>query len=141
MNDRAIPTSTRTEGTRAGSLCRRAVAGRPSASSRWTLGALLLLWGTGCSTSFGGAVHSYEHAQYPQAMEELRVAETDACRFGRSDAARYALYRGLTHLALGDVAATRRWFARLERAMDVDPALLSADDAARLAAAQAHLPR
>jgi hypothetical protein len=66
--------------------------------------------------------------------------ETDACRWGRSQAARYALYRGLAHLALGDLPATRRWFDRVSRATDGDAALLSADDAGRLAAAQAHLP-
>jgi hypothetical protein len=74
-------------------------------------------------------------------MEELRAVESDACRWDPSDAARYALYRGLTHLALGDIAATRNWFDRVRRALDGDPMLLSGDDAGRLASASAHLPR
>jgi hypothetical protein len=74
-------------------------------------------------------------------MEELRAVESDACRWDPSDAARYALYRGLTHLALGDIAATRNWFDRVRRALDGDPTLLTGDDAGRLASASAHLPR
>jgi hypothetical protein len=73
-------------------------------------------------------------------MEELRAIETDACRRGSSDPARYALYRGLAHLALGDLAATRLWFGSVKRAMEADPTILSADDAGRLASAWAHLP-
>jgi hypothetical protein len=108
---------------------------------RWTFAAGLLAWGVGCAPSIGGAVRTYEHARYPEAMEELRAVETDVCRWNPSDAARYALYRGLTHLALGDLAATRLWFGRVRRAIAGDPTLLTGDDAGRFASASAHLPR
>jgi hypothetical protein len=73
-------------------------------------------------------------------MEELRAVEREACRGDTSDVARYALYRGLAHLALGDLAATRFWLDGVERGLSADPALLSPDDAGRLASARAHLP-
>jgi hypothetical protein len=100
-----------------------------------------LVLGTGCAPSLGGAVHAYEHGRYPEAMEALRAIQADACRWSASDAARYTLYRGLAHLALGDLEATRFWFGRLKPAVDLDTALLSEGDAGRLASAWAHLPR
>ncbi|HMI86094.1 MAG TPA: hypothetical protein VK550_18485 [Polyangiaceae bacterium] len=116
----------------AGALCRFAII---------ALIAGLGLGATGCAPSLSGAMRAYEHARYPEAMEELRTVEPDACHWDTSDSARYALYRGLAHLALGDLAATRFWFGRVERATAVDPGLLSADDAVKLASARAHLPR
>jgi hypothetical protein len=74
-------------------------------------------------------------------MEELRAVEVDASRSRPPSVVRYALYRGLAHLALGDLAAAHCWFDRVAEATKADPALLSADDARRLAAAWAHLPR
>jgi hypothetical protein len=103
--------------------------------------AALVFGAAACAPSLGGAVRSYEHGRYPEAMDELRAVETDACESDASGAARYALYRGLVHLALGDLAATRSWFGPIERAVAAAPALLSPEDAARLASARAHLPR
>jgi hypothetical protein len=94
-----------------------------------------------CAPSLGGAVRAYEHGRYAEAMEELRAVEMDACRATNSDATRYALYRGLTHFALGDLAATRAWFGPIERAVATHPELLSSDETQRLASARAHLPR
>jgi hypothetical protein len=93
-----------------------------------------------CASPLGGAVRAYEHARYPEAMDELRAVEAHVSRWGPSDSARFALYRGLAHLALGDVAATRFWFDRVEHAMRADPAILCEGDALRLASARAHLP-
>jgi len=101
----------------------------------------MALFAVGCTPSFSGAVRAYEHGRYAEAMEELRAVEADACRGNNSDATRYALYRGLTHFALGDLAATRAWFAPIERAVAAQPELLSNDETHRLAAARAHLPR
>jgi hypothetical protein len=94
-----------------------------------------------CAPSLGGAVRAYEHGRYPEAMDELRAVEVDAMRCGSSAVTRYALYRGLAHLGLGDVRAARHWLDRVERTMAVNSASLSADDAGRLASAWAHLPR
>ena len=101
----------------------------------------LAMGALGCAPSLGGAVRAYEHGRYPEAMEALRAVETDACHGRSSDAVRYALYRGLAHLALGDLGATRLWLGRVEQVTSAHPTLLSADDAERLASARAHLPR
>jgi hypothetical protein len=107
---------------------------------RFTLAAACLLWAAGCAPSLGGAVRAYEHGRYPEALEELRAVETDAAHGSPSDAARYALYRGLAHLALGNLAAARLWFGVVNQGLARDPALVSRDDAGRLASARAHLP-
>jgi hypothetical protein len=96
---------------------------------------------SGCAAPLGGAVRAYEQGRYPEAMDELRAVEADTRRAGSADAARYALYRGLAHLALGDLPAARFWFDRLGQALVGEPWLLSADDAHRFASALAHLPR
>jgi hypothetical protein len=93
-----------------------------------------------CSGSFGAGVRAYDHGRYPEALEELRSAERDAVRARGRDRVRYALYRGLTHLALGDREGTRRWLGEAKRAADQSPTLLSDEDAGRLASAWSHLP-
>ncbi len=110
-------------------------ARRPALIAAWAF------WTAGCAPSLGSAVHAYEHGRYPQAMEELRAVEADAGHSAGSEAARYALYRGLAHFALGNLAAARHWFSVVNRHVAADPALLSSDDAGRLASAWAHLPR
>ena len=100
----------------------------------------IVLMASACASPLGGAVRAYEQGRYPEAMNELRAVEADAQRWHSPEAARYALYRGLAHLALGDHRATRHWFDRLDRAMAAEPTLLSESDAHRLASALAHLP-
>jgi hypothetical protein len=99
----------------------------------------LALSATGCSGSFGAGVRDYDHGRYPEAIDELRQAERGAAGWRGRDRARYALYRGLTHLALGDRPATLRWLGEVKRAIDANPTLLSDEDTGRLASAWAHL--
>jgi hypothetical protein len=94
----------------------------------------------GCAGSFGAGIRDYDHARYPEAIDELRVAERDAASGSARHRARYALYRGLTHLALGARPAAVFWLAEAKRALDADPMILSAEDTGRLASAWAHLP-
>jgi hypothetical protein len=101
---------------------------------------LLLLLASGCHGTFGAGVRDYDHARYPEAIEELREAEPHAASWRGRDRARYALYRGLTHLALGDRRETLRWLGEAKRAADANPTLLSDEDAGRLSSAWAHLP-
>jgi len=103
-------------------------------------GRLLLVTCGACGGSFGEAVRDYDHARYPEALDELRVVECDAPASNPSARARYALYRGLTHLALGAHPAARRWLAEAKRALDENPTLFSDEDSGRLASAWAHLP-
>jgi hypothetical protein len=93
-----------------------------------------------CTGSFGAGVRDFDHGRYPEALDELRVVECDAQAWSPRDRARYALYRGLTHLALGARPAAVRWLSEAKRAMENDPLLLSSEDAGRLASAWSHLP-
>jgi hypothetical protein len=104
------------------------------------LAGLLLLTCCACTGSFGAGVRDYDHGRYPEALEELRVVECDAPGWNSSARARYALYRGLTHLALGARPSAVRWLAEAKRALDEDPILLSNEEAGRLASAWSHLP-
>jgi hypothetical protein len=96
--------------------------------------------GGGCAGSFGAGVRDYDHGRYPEAIEELRAVECDAVTWRPNARARYALYRGLTHLALGDRSATVYWLSQAKLALDESPMLLSSEDAGRLTSAWAHLP-
>ncbi len=101
---------------------------------------LAVLATSGCAGSFGAGVRDYDHGRYPEALEELRTAECDAQAWRSHDRARYALYRGLTHLALGARPAAVYWLTQAKRAADESPTLLSDEDAGRLASAWSHLP-
>lgn len=48
------------------------------------------------------------------------------------DRVRYALYRGLTHMALGDMESAERWLADAKSWVDRDPSLLDAGERGRL---------
>ncbi len=93
-----------------------------------------------CSGSFGQGVRHYDHGRYPEALEELRMVECDASGWAPASRARYALYRGLAHLALGAHPAAVYWLTQAKRAADESPTLLSDEDAGRLTSAWAHLP-
>jgi hypothetical protein len=94
-----------------------------------------------CSAAAHDAIHTYDQARYPEALERLRSTESLATRWEPRDRARYALYRGLTHLALGDRRDTARWLEEARRAWNRDPTVFSDDERSRLAAALAHLRR
>jgi hypothetical protein len=106
---------------------------------RW-LALVLGLFVGGCQGAFGSAVQAYDHGLYPDALAQLRALEQDARTFGTRDRARYALYRGLAHLALGDRDRAVPWLARAREAALAGPVLLSDDDMGRLTAAWTHLP-
>jgi hypothetical protein len=101
---------------------------------------VVVLASAGCGGSFGAGVRDYDHGRYPEALEELRSVECDAATWSSASRARYALYRGLTLLALGARPAAVHWLGEAKRALDEEPMLLSDGDAGRLASAWAHLP-
>ena len=135
MNDRSISRS----GRRRRPLAPTA-AGAPARLAWWLVLALAAaVVATGCAPSLAPAVRAYEHGRYPEALDELRALERTAHGWDRADAVRYALYRGLAHLALGHRKATLHWLDAVKRARDLEPGVLSSDDACRLASAWAHL--
>jgi hypothetical protein len=108
---------------------------------RGEIWAVFVALATGCAPTIGSAVRAYEHGRYPEALDELLAEEHRVTARGGAEGARYALYRGLSHWALGDLRATNFWFEWLERAIAADPTLLSPEESAELASARAHLPR
>ena len=84
------------------------------------LGLLALsLVASGCAGSL--PLDAFHEGRYPAAAAALRDLETEARSFSPADRARYALYRGLTHLALGDAGAADRWLTAAKRSADDHP--------------------
>jgi len=96
---------------------------------------VLALAGSGCASSLSGAVGELDAGRLPEADQRFRVLEPDFAGFSHRDRARYALYRGLTHLALGDAREADRWLGAVKRADDRDRAGLDAAERGRLLAA------
>lgn len=108
---------------------------------RWFVGLLLLL--SGCHSTLSDAVESYSDAQYPTAAAQFRAAEPVARKLGPRDFASYALYRGLTHLALGDARAATLWLGYAKQSADRDPYLFNDRDRGALLSAwrsMGHMP-
>jgi hypothetical protein len=101
---------------------------------------LLALSLVGCAGAFRDGVRQYNHGRYPEAALSFRRLEWDAQEWSPRDRATYALYRGLTHLALGDRTQTLVWLGVAKRAFDADPRVFSDEDGGKLASAWAHLP-
>ncbi|HEV8245160.1 MAG TPA: hypothetical protein VGP93_05305 [Polyangiaceae bacterium] len=69
----------------------------------------------------GLPLDAFREGRYPAAAEELRELEGDARKYPAEEQARYALYRGLTHLALGDARQADHWLVLAKRAADRHP--------------------
>lgn len=78
---------------------------------------------------------SFADARYPTAAAQFRAAEPEARRLDARDFANYALYRGLTHLALGDARAAARWVGYAKHCADRDPLVFDDRDRGALIAA------
>ncbi len=86
---------------------------------------------------------SYEDARYPSAAAEFRAFEPSARQLPSAEFASYALYRGLTHFALGDARAGARWLGYAKDRADRDPALFDVRERGALISAwrsMGHMP-
>ena len=104
----------------------------PPVVARLAFAAIALALG-GCSGHLGRALHAYDEARYPDAIAELRAI--DASELNVRQSARYALYRGLTHLALGDARAADRWLTQAKVMLDREPDVYDASERGSLLAA------
>ena len=96
-----------------------------------------------CRSALDDALASYADARYPSAAAQFRAAEPAARQLGARDFAHYALYRGLTHLALGDAHAAAFWLGYAKRCVDRDPASFNDAERGALTAAwrsMGHMP-
>lgn len=89
---------------------------------------ILALTLAACAGGLASAKKSFKRGDYAEAKESLVALEADAKGWAGASRAEYALYRGLTHHALGDRAAALPW---LEEAK-AHAGDLSADDRTRL---------
>lgn len=98
------------------------------------LGFLALL-GLGCGSTLSNAVQDFESGRPAEAKSLLASLEPELVQLGRAERARYALYRGLTLLTLGDVRQADRWLTQAKLDNDQDLQLLSAAERGQLLAA------
>ena len=101
----------------------------------------LVLGSSACASLADDPASLLDRGRYGEALDELRADEAAADRYSAPRRTRYALYRGLTHLALGDARETDRWLSEAKARYDADPRSLSASDAGRLVDAWQSLGR
>jgi hypothetical protein len=92
-------------------------------------------WLTGCSAPLGSAIDAFEAGRLADAAVEFRALEPDLPELDARERARYALYCGLTELALGDLVQAERWLLPLKDAVVRSPAVLSESERGALFAA------
>jgi len=110
---------------------------------RWASLLFLPLCAAGCHSALAEAMASYSDAQYPTAAAQFRAAEPSARKLSARDFANYALYRGLTHLALGDARAAALWVGYAKQSADRDPYVFDDRDRGALLSAwrsMGHMP-
>jgi hypothetical protein len=103
-------------------------------SSALVLGVILLL-AVGCGAPFGDALNAFDAGRYADAAAELARLERQSASFSQRDHARYALYRGLTHLALGEANRADRWLCRVKTLLARNAELLDDGERGRFRAA------
>ena len=89
----------------------------------------------GCGSGLSTAVNEYEAGRATHALSQLRDLAARGDRGDPRECARYALFRGLAHLTLGDATAAERWLLSLKQQLELDPGLLSGSEQSRLQSA------
>ncbi|MEO8904310.1 MAG: hypothetical protein ABI488_18250 [Polyangiaceae bacterium] len=98
---------------------------------------------SGCHSALDDALDSYADARYPTAAAQFRALGRSSRELSPPDFASYALYRGLTHLALGDARAAARWLGYAKQCADRDPTVFNDEESGALRAAwrsMGHMP-
>jgi hypothetical protein len=90
-----------------------------------------------CATPLDDAEALFRKGQYPATYQALLALDAASCS---EDRAEYALYLGLTLLAVGDDGRARKWLAEAKTLEDAHPGSLRSDDLRRLAVAIASNP-
>jgi hypothetical protein len=100
-----------------------------------------LAWG--CSSPLTEARTSFDEARYPDAVAEYRALGAQLPRLTLPQLFEYALYRGLSHLALGDARPAERWLLLAKRLSEQSPDLATAAQTGQLLSAwrsMGHMP-
>jgi hypothetical protein len=88
-----------------------------------------------CSTPLGEARTAFDEARYPDAAAQYRALAPAVPRLAAAELFEYSLYRGLSHLALGDAAPAQRWLTVAKRLSERSPGLATSEQQGRLMAA------
>ncbi|HWA76416.1 MAG TPA: hypothetical protein VG937_28955 [Polyangiaceae bacterium] len=100
-----------------------------------------LLLSLGCGSALSSAVEDFESGRHAQASRRFRTLEADLPELSFDERVHYALYRGLTDLALGDAESADRWLSQVKREVDVQPLTLNHAERGRLLSAWRSLGR
>jgi hypothetical protein len=85
-----------------------------------------------CGGALSDAKSEFKKGRYAEARETLLRVELESASWDDDRRAEYALYRGLTHGALGDRAAAALWLQKAKAIEDLHPGTLREDDLVRL---------
>jgi hypothetical protein len=88
-----------------------------------------------CSTPLDEARTAFDEARYPQATAQYRALAATVPQLSEPELFDYALYRGLSHLALGDSVPAQRWLTVAKRLSERSPSLATSEQQGRLMAA------
>jgi hypothetical protein len=97
----------------------------------------------GCSSQLAEARTSFDEARYPEAVAQYRALGAHLGQLDDSELYRYSLYRGLSHLAMGDAVPAERWLLHAKRFAERSPYLATSEERGRLLAAwrsMGHMP-
>ncbi|HXN31589.1 MAG TPA: hypothetical protein VN894_07000 [Polyangiaceae bacterium] len=87
---------------------------------------------TGCAGALPRAEAQFAGGDYPDAKQALVALEAESRTWNDGKRAEYALYRGLTHAALGDREQAGVWLRQAKAIEDAHAGSLSYEDAQRL---------
>jgi hypothetical protein len=89
-----------------------------------------------CAGSLGRAEAQFADGRYPEANHALMSLEAETVTWPDAKRAEYALYRGLTHAALGDREQAGVWLREARAIEDTHPTSLSYENRQRLKLAE-----
>jgi hypothetical protein len=93
--------------------------------------ALLFVFAS-CAGRLARAESQFHNGRYPDAKKALVALEADSRNWTDTERAQYAVYRGLTHAALGDGDEAALWLREAKAIETTHPGSLSREDAQRL---------
>jgi hypothetical protein len=102
-------------------------------------GAVLAL--SACAGPLASPLEAFHEGRLPAAANAFRRLEPRLSELSDEERARYALYRGLTHLGLGDARAADHWLTVAKRLERNDPRTFDAAERGELYAAWRSLGR
>ena len=105
------------------------------------LSPLLVLPSVACRGPLEPPLEAFHDGRLPAAAAAFRHLEPELSGLSDAERARYALYRGLVHLGLGDAREAERWLSFARRLDGEDPRRFDAVERGELTSAWRSLGR